>query len=207
MPSVTEGALTFHFPEHWLIVNYDADKSYYKSTLERSPMSYKAVDIIASDIKNHQHIWFEIKDCIGCEAENRPRFSGNKPAEVLETKAFVNKKGFKKQVNVTRKKPFIADEIAQKVNDTFTGIISSIRAQETSLQASHAIILQQQSLDIVLFLTLNDELRDYKRLALRLEHAIRSRVNILHINRVMVCKEDTIPAVSAWSVTREGATS
>ena len=200
MPEITEGQLTFHFPSEWQVIKYDAIGDFYKTVVQRAPLDFKAVDILARSPMD-TFTWIEIKDCAGNEAENRPRFSGQDPAELLASKAWIKQQGWESQVVAKRAKPYLADEVAQKVVDTLTGLVTSIRQIDTTL-VKFQPGLYDQKLDIVLFLTLNDTPRDYKRLASRLAQAIRTRLHFLKVNQVTVCNEQTIPPDAAWSVTR-----
>lgn len=201
MPEVTEGQLIFAFPEGWNAICYDDVGGFYKTVVERSPLDFKAVDIIASS-NDAQHIWIEVKDCAGNESANRLRFSGQDPNELVESKAWLEQQGWKSQVVAKRAKPYLPDEVAQKVVDTLTGLVTSIRHDNTTLLPFHSV-LNNQKLDIVLFLTLNDTPRDYKRLASRLAQAIRARLHFLNVNQVTVCNEQTMPSDTIWSVTRK----
>lgn len=203
MPEVTEGQLTFHFPTEWQAINYDAPNGFYKTVVQRAPLDFKAVDILARSPLD-TFTWIEIKDCVGNEAENRPRFSGEDSSELIASKAWIKQQGWETQVIAKRAKLYLPDEVAQKVVDTLTGLVTSIRQVDTTLENFHPN-LYHQKLDIVLFLTLNDSPKDYKRLASRLSQAIRSRLHFLNINQVTVCNEQTIPPNVGWSVTRNAA--
>lgn len=203
MPEVTEGQLTFHFPTEWQAISYDAPNGFYDMVVQRAPLDFKAVDILARSPLD-TFTWIEIKDCAGNEAENRPRFSGQDSTELVASKAWIKQQGWEAQVIAKRAKPYLADEVAHKVVDTLTGLVTSIRQTDTTLEDFHPS-LHHQKLDIVLFLTLNDSPKDYKRLASRLSQAIRSRLHFLNIHQVTVCNEQTIPPNVGWSVTRKAA--
>ena len=203
MPEVTEGQLTFHFPMEWQAISYDAPNGFYKTVVQCAPLDFKAVDILARSPLD-AFTWIEIKDCVGNEAENRPRFSGQDSRELVTSKEWIKRQGWESQVIAKRAKPYLPDEVAHKVVDTLTGLVTSIRQADTTLEDFHPS-LHHQKLDIVLFLTLNDSPEDYKRLAGRLSQAIRSRLHFLNINQVIVCNEQTIPPNVGWSVTRKAA--
>ena len=153
MPEVTEGQLAFAFPEGWNALRYDDVGGFYKRVVEQSPLDFKAVDIIASS-NDARHIWIEVKDCAGYEDANRPRFSGADSDELKETKRWIKEKGWEQQVLAKRAKPYLPDEVAQKVIDTLTGLVTSMRHNDETLLPFHPV-LNNQKLDIVLFLTLN----------------------------------------------------
>lgn len=203
MPEVTEGQLTFHFPTEWQAISYDAPNGFYNTLVQCAPLDFKAVDILARSPLD-AFTWIEIKDCAGNEAENRPRFSGQDSTELVASKAWIKQQGWETQVIAKRAKPYLADEVAHKVVDTLTGLVASIRQADTTLEGFHPS-LHHQKLNIVLFLTLNDSPKDYKRLASRLSQAIRSRLHFLNIHQVIVCNEDTIPPKVGWSVAKKKA--
>ena len=201
MPIITEGQLNFHFPDDWNAISYDENEGFYKTVVERSPLDFKAMDILAVSDAN-THTWIEVKDCFGNEDENQPRFSGADLSKVSESKEWIKEKGWERQVLVKRAKPFIADEVAKKTVDTLTGLICSVRNENETL-TPFSSALSNRPIHVVLFLTLNYRPKDYKRLAIRLQDAIRKRLKTLNIDQVTVCNELTIPDDFAWSITRK----
>ena len=200
MPSVTEGQLNFHFPDDWNAISYDEGGGFYKTVVERSPLDFKAMDILAVSNEN-THTWIEVKDCFGNEDENQPRFSGADPYEVSESKEWIKEKGWERQVSVKRAKSYLADEVAKKTIDTLTGLVCSIKNEDETLTPFYPA-LSNQPIDVVLFLTLNYQPKDYKRLAIRLQDKIRIRLKTLNIDQVIVCNEHTIPSSFDWAVSR-----
>ncbi|MGB3919335.1 MAG: hypothetical protein WBL07_18020 [Thiothrix litoralis] len=207
MPEITEGTgdrqLVFHFPPEWQAIKYDALDGFYKTVVQRAPLDFKAVDILARSPLD-TFIWIEIKDCAGYEAENSHRFSQQDSAELVASKAWIEEQGWKKQIIAKRAKPYLADEVAKKVVDTLMGLVTSIRHNDDTLLPFHAA-LNTQKLDVVLFLTLNYTPKDYNRLAIRLSDVIRKRLHFLRLNQVTVCNEQSIPPNAGWSVTRNAA--
>lgn len=200
MPNISEGSLVFSFSHECCVIKYDANNSFYKTTVERCPISLKAIDILLKE--NDETITlFEIKDCFGNELENQPRFSGIDSQEIIETKEWLKNKKWDNLVSIKRAKPYLPDEVAQKVIDTFTGLITSQRHAEPTLLNFYSAFTTPR-LNIVLFLTLNYTPKDYNRLASRLGQTIRTRLSFLRINQVIICNEQTIPTNSTWSVTR-----
>jgi hypothetical protein len=63
MPSITEGALTFQFPEGWLIAKFDA-WNFYRNQFQQVCGGAKAIDMFA--IASNHCVWaIEVKDYRG----------------------------------------------------------------------------------------------------------------------------------------------
>ncbi len=192
MTEIIEGSLTFQFSEGWEAISYDEAGGFYHRVIEKVPAGLKAVDILAHNPATKRHLWIEIKDCAGNEVNNKPRFSMNDSQEFVDTKAWIERKGYQSNVKVKRIKPYMPDEVAEKVIDTLTGVIASIRGDESGLSNFHTAV-RSEKLDVVLFLTLNYQPKDYKRLALRLTSKIKARLNFLKPDRIFVINESTLP--------------
>nr|WP_300311452.1 hypothetical protein [Halomonas sp.] len=162
MPEVQEGRLTFRFPEDWQLAKYD-DSNWHRQQMKSRP---KGVDILAHD-GGPTHWWIEVKDCEGYEPENRPRFSGTEPAEVTQAREWVDQQGLKPSVQVARRKPFIVDEVEEKLRDTLAAITIAQRKAAPELADFYVVQAQSPALRVVLLLTWNH--RDFKRLASRLQ--------------------------------------
>ena len=162
MPEVTEGRLTFYFPEGWRLAKYD-DSSWHR---QRMKSRLKGVDILAHD-GGPIHWWVEVKDCEGYEPENRPRLSGKDPTEVIQARQWVEQQGLKPTVQVARRKLFIVDEIQEKLRDTLAAIAVAEREAAPELAGFSPLHSPFPQLRIVLLLTWNQ--RDFKRLATRLQ--------------------------------------
>ena len=60
MPSITEGALTFQFPDGWLVTKFDA-WSFYRNQFQKLCGGTKAIDMLA--IASNRCVWaIEVKD-------------------------------------------------------------------------------------------------------------------------------------------------
>lgn len=161
MPEVTEGRLTFHFPDNWQLAKYD-DSAWYRQQMKSR---LKGLDILAHD-GGPTHWWIEVKDCEGYEPENRPRLSGKDPAGVHQARQWVEHQGLKPTVHVVRRKPFIVDEVEEKFRDTLAAITVAQRERDPELASFHIVWPHSPKLKVVLLLTWNQ--RDFKRLATRL---------------------------------------
>jgi hypothetical protein len=61
MPELSEGSLTFSFPETWVVSKYD-QWPYYKNQFKDSCLGNKAVDFMAFDPQNGTLWMIEVKD-------------------------------------------------------------------------------------------------------------------------------------------------
>lgn len=198
MPEVREGRLTFHFPEGWQSIKYD-DSNWHR---QRMKSRLKAMDILA-----HQggptHWWIEVKDCEGYEPENHPRLSGTDPAEVSQVREWVKQQGLESAVQMARRKPFIIDEIEEKLRDTLAAITVAQREADTEL--AEFIVVQTPSpvLRVVLLLTWDQ--RDFKRLAIRLKTKLERALSPYGIQGFVVNEYNTADAGLHCEVTRSEA--
>jgi len=157
MITIPEGRLRFQFPDEWDAIKFD-DTQWHKQKMKNK---LHAMDILA--IHQQQHWWIEIKDCESFETENRPRMSTTDPTEVLDTRNWVDTKGWKKKVNVTRRKQYIVDEILEKLRDTLFSL--SIANRENDVEVSSFSKFVNPSLKITIVLVLTWNIIDFKRLA------------------------------------------
>ena len=145
MPEVTEGQLTFHFPTEWQAISYDAPNGFYKTVVQCAPLDFKAVDILARSPLD-TFTWIEIKDCVGNETENRPRFSEQDSTELVASKAWIKQQGWETQVIAKRAKPYLPDEVANKVVDTFSRLSQAIRSRLHFLNIHQVTVCNEQTI-------------------------------------------------------------
>ncbi|MDZ7852315.1 MAG: hypothetical protein U5L98_06615 [Halomonas sp.] len=162
MPEVQEGRLKFGFPVGWQLAKYD-DSTWYR---QRMKSRLKGVDILAHDGGPTQW-WIEVKDCEGYEPENRPRMSASDSPDVTQVRQWVEQQGLKPEVQVARRKPFIIDEVEEKLRDTLAALAVAEREADPELAVFYAVQAPSPALRVVLLLTWNQ--RDFKRLAARLQ--------------------------------------
>lgn len=166
MPKIVEGepgnnALEFDFSADFGAIKYD-DTVWKNSRFGNLP----AMDILAR--KRDQQWWIEIKDCEGYEPDNRPRLSPTEPAELLQTKSWISSQGFDSKVRVIRRKPFIIDELIEKLRSTLigctlAGFVDSRGSQADAVVGPHRLSDSDQPLIVVLYLSW--EVNDFRRLA------------------------------------------
>lgn len=162
MADVNEGRLSFHFPDDWQVIKYD-DSLWHTSRL-RSRL--KAMDILLRNPEG-EHYWIEIKDCLGFEPDNRPRLSPTDSKELSATKHWLAQQGWAQQIQAERKKPFIVDEVEEKLRSTLAALTIAQREQAAELQDFYLVEEVTQSLTAILLLTW--DAKDFKRLASRLQ--------------------------------------
>ncbi|MCD6007626.1 hypothetical protein [Halomonas sp. IOP_31] len=198
MPEVREGQLTFHFPEGWQLLKYD-DSTWHR---QRMKSRSKGVDILAH-MGGPTHWWVEVKDCEGYEPENRPRLSAADPAEVSQARQWVEQQGLKPKVQVVRRKPFIVDEIEEKLRDTLAAIAVAEREAAPELAGFSPLHAPFPRLRIVLLLTWNQ--RDFKRLASRLQTRLERALAPYGVQGLVVNEQTTGSAGLHCRVTRSHA--
>lgn len=162
MLKLTEGALQCEFDEGCKAIKFDA------TDWHRQKFGHcQAVDILATC--QGQHWWIEIKDCQGDEQASLPRLSPAEPEEVATTRRWLKEKGFERIVCAERRKPYIIDEVIEKIRDTLVALNFAQRAQDPAL-LPHAWCGSAQPLTVVLLLSW--DVRDFKRFAGRLQQKL-----------------------------------
>jgi hypothetical protein len=155
MPVITEDNLKFDFAVPISAVKYD-DTRWKNEHFGH----YPAMDILARD--HQQQWWIEIKDCAGAESNNRPRLSPAEPGAVGRTRNWVDAEGLKTEVRVSRRKPFIIDELVQKLRSTLVGCTLAKVQAETEVSPFH---LAENDAPLIVVLYLTWEGTDFGRLA------------------------------------------
>lgn len=171
-PTVTimERRLRLEFAAGWQAVKFD-DTEWYRQTMKAR---VKAVDVVAWS--GASHWWIELKDCWGAEAANLPRLSPHDPPEVEQTRKHIKSQGLDAVVTVKRAKPFIVDEMAEKLEGTLLSIAAAQRAHATDLLPIAGVLEPNTRWSVVLLLTWNPAAPDYGRLAMRLRDKLRQRL-------------------------------
>lgn len=198
--SVVEGRLKFDFPVPWLVLKFD-DTLWYREIM-KSRM--KAVDVVACAGKSHW--WVEVKDCLSFEAENLLRLLPSDPPEVAVVRDWAKAQGHRDAVLIKRAKPFIVDEVAEKLEGTLLSLAVARRASATHTQAEEllpmaAVLDDGAQLSVVLPLTWDPEARDFGRLAMRLNDKLRQRLAAYQLECFVVNEGIPIPG-QPWQLTR-----
>lgn len=196
MPEVQEGRLTFRFPDGWRLLKYD-DSDWYR---QRMKSRLKGMDILAHE-SGELHWWVEVKDCEGFEPENRPRLSAADPAEVSQARHWIEQQGLKPKVQVSRRKPFIVDEVEEKLRDTLAALAVAEREVAPELTDFSPLHAPWPRLRVVLLLTWNQ--RDFKRLATRLQTRMQRALAPYGVQGMVVNEHTTGNAGLHCQVTRK----
>ncbi len=194
--------LRFDFPDPWLALKFD-DSAWYREVMKTR---VKAMDVVACD--GASHWWIEVKDCKDFEADNLPRLSPGDPAEVATVKASARSLGHDRAVTVRRAKPFVVDEVAEKLEGTLVSLAAAVRAGPAQADAA-AVVHFARVMDaasqwsVVLLLTWNPSARDFGRLAMRLRDKLRHRLASYNVQCFVLNESDSAP-YQPWALTRVG---
>lgn len=202
---IYEGAegrrLRFDFPEPWLALKFD-DSAWYR---DRMKSRVKAMDIVACH--GDTHWWAEVKDCKGFEPDNQPRLSPNNDSdEVVAVRAWVNSHGYGRAVTVKRAKPFVVDEVAEKLEGTLVSLAAAVRADTGQMDAAKVIPFAQviggeAQWSVVLLLTWDPDANDFPRLAIRLRDKLRQRLAAYKVQCFVLNENDVAPQ-QPWTLMR-----
>lgn len=198
---VVEGRLRFDFPAPWQVVKFD-DTAWYRETIKSR---VKAVDLVA--FSGDRHWWIEVKDCLGFEMENFPRLiPGDQP--VVETvREWAKLQGHMNHVVVKRAKPFIVEEVAEKLEGTLVSLAAARRAALSEevpvaeVLSAAGVMAPEAEWTLVLLLTWKPEARDFDRLAMRLRDKLDKRLAAFRLDCFVLNENERAPA-QPWSVTR-----
>ena len=194
--------LRFDFPEPWLAVKFD-DTAWYREEIKTR---VKAMDVVARH--DASHWWIEVKDCKGFEADNLPRLSPNDPPEAATVKAWAKSQGHDRAVAIKRAKPFVVDEVAEKLEGTLASLAAAQRAGPAQADAA-AVVQFARVMDaaahwsVVLLLTWDPSARDFGRLAMRLRDKLRQRLAAYNVQCFVLNESESAPH-QPWMLTRVG---
>jgi hypothetical protein len=181
MTSIQENTLQLEFSNEWQAIKFDDHGSWHRKQFG----DYKAVDVLAFHQK-YGHYWIEIKDCEGYEQDNQPRLSPKEPDELVQTRQWLEQQSFKEIVSAKRKKPFIIDELVEKVRDSLISVQIAQRLNEPSLQSFY---IARKPIKIVLLLTW--ESKDFNRLASRLKTKLDQKMSKFGFTSLVVNQDFT----------------
>jgi hypothetical protein len=176
---IYEGAvgrqLCFDFPDPWLALKFDST-AWYREAIKTH---VKAVDIVACH--GATHWWIEVKDCTGFEPANLPRLSPGDSPPVGLVREWASNQGHGAAVKVKRARPFVVDEVAEKLEGTLVSLVAAARAGGLQADASAVTPFAQvfeaaAQWSVVLLLTWNPAAKDFGRLAMRLRHKLQQRL-------------------------------
>jgi hypothetical protein len=201
---IFEGAkgrqLRFDFLPDWRAVKFD-DSAWYRDDIKSH---VKAMDVLASD--GTAHWWIEVKDCEGFEKDNLPRLSPADPPEVEATRAWVANQGYTGTVAVRRSKPFVVDEVAEKLEGTLVGVTAAARSAASQVSAAALAPFAKVTYgpapwSVVLLLTWRPDARDFGRLAMRLRDKLCQRLAAYKVQCFVLNETESAPE-QPWTLTR-----
>ena len=201
---IYEGAvgrqLCFDFPDPWLALKFD-DTAWYRDVIKTH---VKAMDVVACH--GASHWWIEVKDCTGFEPANLPRLSPGDPPDVGLVKEWARNQGHGEAVKVKRAKPFVVDEVAEKLEGTLVSLVAAMRAGTVQADAAAVAPFAQVTdaaaqWSVVLLLTWNPAARDFGRLAMRLRDKLQQRLAAYNA-QCFVLNESESAQHQPWTLTR-----
>jgi hypothetical protein len=198
MPDISEGNLRFSFIPDCEAIKFD-DSPWYRHTQRDHD---KGMDILA--VQDQHHWWIEVKDCAGYEADNLPRMNPSEPPDVDAWRKNVKAAGVERVVGVHRKKMFVVEEVAAKLQSTLVSLMAAKRTQPAhphrpELLSYMSVVDDHNPWTVVLVLTW--EARDFKRLAIRLRDKFTNRLAAFDVEVYIVDETSTAPN-QPWAMTR-----
>lgn len=192
MTRLIEERLTFDFLGDLSALHYD------KTTLHTKQFGhYSAVDFLV--VIGSKHWWLEIKDCKQYEEVNRPRLSPQDPYELVQTRDWITRKNWKSHVSAVRKKPFIVDEVIQKLRDTMVGLSVAKRLAISDFTPYADWSDSSATLRFILFLTW--DAAEFKLVAKRLQHKLNQALKPYGVEGFVV-DESTLSLIVPCTVCR-----
>lgn len=201
---IREGKLALHFAEGWQAVKWD-EQAWYRDGNALGGC-VKGMDVVALG-PDGQHWWIELKDCLGYEVENVPRLTEENPPEIKQAKTWLEAQGWQHRVQAKRKKPFIGDELLEKLVGTVAGLAAAARqasqdarAQEVAAFATAHTPGGAWSIALVLTWT-HPDMRDYARMAKLLKTKLDQRLRAFGVCCYVVNETVAAPQ-QPWTVER-----
>ncbi len=196
-----ENSILFEFPVEWEILKYDEPEGFYKNSVIKC-QNTKAIDFLI--IENQRQLWIEVKNFRGANEENRMRLDPNEKnvPGLLTSREFVETNFSKEQILVSRKKPYLADEVTQKVRDTCAGLIGAFLQDMSEFLPFSTALHNKLPIHVILFLQQDEEhdkADDFKRMAQRLAEKIKQQLVFLNVS-VEVVNQFTLSPNAQWRI-------
>lgn len=190
--------LHFEFSSQWTVCDYDNHlEAFYRKKVQKC-QNIAAVDFIAID--GESILWIEVKNYRGFAEETQPYLLSEEPQAIIDCRDAC--RGVKNAVGIIRKKPYLADTVAQKIRDTFFGLAVALHNNETALKPYLDELGRGIPITIVLFLHQDEELdnpQKFKLLAPKLKTRIEQQLRCLNVN-VQVENSLTLPESAGWKL-------
>lgn len=189
--AIREGDWVFEFAPPWQVLKYDAPDGFHCTCLQQS-QGGKAVDVVGTT--GGELLLLEIKDFRGHAQAGQPRLNPADAPEVAECRDACRGK----PVKIARAKPFLGDEVVEKVKGTLFGLLAAGYWQRAELSVYREILTACLPVRVVLFLCQDEELEqkpDYPRLLGRLQDRMRRDLNFPGIKVLVVSRERLPPSL------------
>ena len=189
----TTGELTFEFSDKWQVCKYD-EQSFYS---EIKYQGFKGEDFIA--LSSNGLLLMEVKYVVATNESSTLRFTVDADNDkVQEIKAQLSPEQ-NNAVIIKSIRPYLIDEVTQKVRDTVLGLFACYRKEEIVLSsyAQSLFSRNNQPILVLLFLERNPELNqaeNFKPLASKLKLAIEQKLSFLGNIQVAVVNTLTLPS-------------
>lgn len=177
------GELKFEFSDNWQACKYD-ELSFYNKL---KGQGLKGVDFMA--VSDNGLLLMELKYVLATDEKSKLRFTKDSDdASVEQIKALLTPKQ-QKTVVIKSARPYLVDEVSNKIKDTVLGLFSGYRKNNAELSPYMQKLFANKNAPILvlLFLERNTELNEegkFKPLASHLKLAIEQKLNCLG-NRVV----------------------
>lgn len=193
------GELTFEFSDEWQVCKYDEQPFYNKLRGQ----SLKGVDFMA--LSNKRLLLMEIKYIIRTNEDTSLRLFKDVDNDKLEAIKYQLTPQQQKEVIISSIRPYLADEVSQKIKDTLLGLFASYRKDEIELSpyAQSIFTNKNQPILVLLFLERNAELNkeeNFKPLASHLQLAIEQKLSCFGNIQVGVVNSLTLPSALEISI-------
>jgi hypothetical protein len=185
--------LSFEFSDKWQVCKYD-EQSFYNAIKYQG---VKGVDFVASSDKGL--LLMEIKYILAADEKSSLRFSPDDDKDKLDTIKTLLTPTQQKTVTIKSIRPYLVDEVSNKIRDTLLGLFASYRQQESALSpyARPLFFNHDKAILVLLFLERNEELNrpeNFKPLADNLKLAIEQKLKFLGNIHVGVVNSLTLPS-------------
>jgi hypothetical protein len=190
--------LRFEFSSQWTACDYDNNLEAFSRKKVQKCQNIAAVDFIAID--GESILWIEVKNYRGFAEETQPYLLSEEPQAIIDCRDTCQ--SVKNEVKIIRKKPYLADYVAQKIRDTFFGLAVALHNNETALKPYLDDLGRGIPITIVLFLHQDEELdnpQKFKLLAPKLKTRIEQQLRCLNVN-VQVENSLTLPESAGWKL-------
>ncbi len=184
--------LVFEFSEKWQACKYD-EQAFYT---EIKYQGFKGVDFMA--LSDNGLLLMELKYVLASNEASTLRFTVDADSDKLKEIKTLLTPEQQKAVIIKSIRPYLVDEMSNKIKDTVLGLFSAYRKNNAELSPYTQRLFTDKNMPILvlLFLERNAELNEegkFKPLASHLKLAIEQKLNCLGNIHVGVVNSLTLP--------------